>query len=140
MAAKTILLVDDDPDFVEATRVVLEGSGYRMVQVASGREALARMGALRPDLIILDVVMESETAGFEMAYRLRNPPPGASYASCSDVSILVLTGLAGTRQMSFDPSTNVGFLPIDAYLEKPVPPDLLLARVQQLLGSVDEPS
>jgi CheY-like chemotaxis protein len=130
MAGERILVVDDDPDFVEAMRLVLEMQDYQVFQAASGREALEKIGATKPDLILLDIMMESETAGFEAAYQLRNPAADAPYAALCAVPILMLTALGQAKQVSFSPGT---FLPVDEYLEKPVRPELLLAKIAALL-------
>lgn len=139
MAGERILMVDDDPDFVEGMRLLLEAHGYRIFQVTSGREALEKIDQIKPELIILDIMMESEIAGFEMAYHLRNPAAGAPYAAFFDVPILMLTGMGERKQMSFAPQTNVAFLPVDAYLEKPVDPDRLLNEIAALLQAVKRP-
>ena len=137
MADRRILVVDDDPDFAMSMRVLLEAHGYELFQVASAREALGRLDEIKPDLIILDIMLESDIAGLEMAYQLRNPADIAPYAAYFDVPILVLTSIGYVKQMSFAPQTNVAFQPVDAYLEKPVPAELLLERVAALLPSVE---
>ena len=136
MAGERILIVDDDPDFSDALRLLLEAHGYETFRAESGKDALEKLDRIKPDLIILDVVMESDIAGFEMAYHLRNPAPHASYAAYFDVPILVLTGIGERRKISFAPQTNVAFLPVDAYLEKPVQPELLLEKTAALLHAV----
>lgn len=130
MAGERILIVDDDADFVEAVRLPLEAHHYRVFQAASGREALERVGAIKPHLIILDVVMESDIAGFEIAYQLRHPTADAAYEANCEVPILILTALGETKQVGFSPDT---FLPADVYLEKPVRPEVLLGKIAALL-------
>lgn len=133
MAAERIFIVEDDPDMVEALRLPLEAQGYRVFQAGSAREALKRIGEVEPDLIILDVMMESDTAGFQMAYQLRNPAPDAPYAPYFRVPILMLTAIGSAKRMKFSPETDGAFLPVDTYLEKPVRPEMLLERVAALL-------
>lgn len=134
MAGDRIMLVEDDPDFVALVGVLLQSAGYRFFPVANGREALASIAAIRPDLIILDIMLESDIAGFEVAYQLRNPVPDAPYAPFARVPIVVLTSMGQTRQMDFSPRARLSFLPVNAYLEKPVDPEVLLARVAALLA------
>ena len=69
---KTVLLVDDDADFVEMNRVLLEEHGYRVRTAYTGRQAREEVEAHRPDLIILDMVMDTETEGFTLSRELRN--------------------------------------------------------------------
>jgi DNA-binding response OmpR family regulator len=133
MAAERVFIVEDDVDMVEALRLPLEAHGYRVFQAGSAREALGRVGEVNPDLIILDVMMESDTAGFQMAYQLRNPAPDAPYARYSKVPILMLTAIGSVKRMKFSPETDGDFLPVDAYLEKPILPEMLLERVAALL-------
>ncbi len=133
MAAERIFIVEDDVDMVEALRLPLEAHGYRVSQAGSAREAMGRIGEVNPDLIILDVMMESDTAGFQMAYQLRNPASDASYARYSKVPILMLTAIGSVKRMKFSPETDGDFLPVDAYLEKPIRPETLLERVAALL-------
>ncbi len=71
---KTILIVDDDPDIVESTRVVLESAGYRVMSASNGAEATARIEREIPDLILLDIMMAEPTEGFHLGYKLREDP------------------------------------------------------------------
>ena len=134
MAGEKIFIVDDDPDMVEALRLPLEAKGYQTAHAGSGKEALERIAEVDPDLMILDVMMESDTAGFQTAYQLRHPASGVSYASYAKMPILMLTAIGSEKGMKFSPETDGDFLPVDAYLEKPVRPDVLLERVAYLLG------
>ena len=133
MAGEKIYIVDDDADMVEALRLPLEARGYEVAEANSGQEALQRIGEVKPDLIILDVMMESDTAGFQTAYQLRNPSSDSPFAEFSKVPILMLTAIGTERGMTFSPDTDGDFLPVDAYLEKPVRPEILLERVGDLL-------
>lgn len=134
MAGKRIMLVEDDPDFVAALRVLLESSGYQVFAVAGSGEALARIGAVRPDLVILDIMLDSDVAGFELAYQLRNPLADAPYAACASVPIMVLTSMGQTKQVDYSPRARLSFLPVNAYLEKPVEAEVLLAHIAALLA------
>lgn len=133
MAAEKIFIVEDDPDMVEALRLPLEATGYGVFHAGTAREGLERIVEVAPDLIILDVMMESDTAGFQMAYSLRHPPSGAPFAPFSKVPIMMLTAIGSEKHMTFSPETDGDFLPVDAYLEKPIRPDVLLQRVEELL-------
>ena len=71
-AGKTILVVDDDPDIVETTKAVLETAGYDIVTASDGKEALAKAKSAKPDLVVLDIMMERETDGFHVAYEMKS--------------------------------------------------------------------
>ena len=134
MAGERILIVDDDPDMVEALRLPLEAKGYEVAQASSGKESLEMINEVKPDLMILDVMMESDTAGFQTAYQLRSKDPASPYAAFSKMPILMLTAIGTEKKMSFSPDTDEAFLPVDAFLEKPVRPEVLLSRVAELLA------
>jgi len=133
MAKAKILIVDDDPDIVEAMRLPLEANDYEVVTAANGGEGLQRVKEEEPELIILDVMMESDTAGFQFSYQLRNPDPKSEYAQYAKIPILMLTGIGIRRGMSFSPEADRDFLPVDDYVEKPVQPSVLLKRIEELL-------
>ena len=69
-----ILVVDDDPDIRNSLRIVLEGNGYVVKTAANGRDALKAMEERKPDLMILDVMMTTDTEGFDLAYVIKNNP------------------------------------------------------------------
>src|SRR5690606_39389534 len=71
--ARKILLIDDDPDALLAMKLPLEREGYEVHEATNGEEGLAQAKTLCPDLIILDVMMEAHTAGFQLAQELHGP-------------------------------------------------------------------
>ncbi len=127
-----ILIVDDDPDMVEALRMPLEAHGYAVAHAASGRVALNMIPELRPDLIILDVMMETTTEGFHVSLALRSPDPKSPYAAFRDIPILMLTSIHSTTPLRFGPDQD--YLPVDVFIDKPVDPDKLIAKIAELLG------
>jgi CheY-like chemotaxis protein len=129
--AKKILMVDDDPDIVTAIRIPLEASGYEFQYASSGREGLEKIKQVEPDLIILDVMMESATEGFQVSLKLRDPSPDSEYAAYSDIPILMLTAIHTTTPLRFAPDKE--YLPVDAFLDKSADPDELLSKVDELL-------
>ena len=126
---KTILVVDDDPDIVETTKTILESAGYAVETAANGTEGLAKAKALRPDLVVLDIMMDKETEGFHVTYELR------AGDATRDVKILVLTGVGRKSGFKFAAETDEDYLPVDAYMEKPLEPKALLEKVGQLLAA-----
>jgi CheY-like chemotaxis protein len=126
--AKRILIVDDDADFITATRAVLAGAGYEVAECSKAVEALAKVHEFRPDLLVLDVMMETGTAGFDVAYQVRKDP---HYAR---MPILMVTAIHRTTPLRFSPETDGEFLPVEKLLDKPVPADVLLQEVAHLLS------
>jgi CheY-like chemotaxis protein len=126
-----ILMIDDDPDILTAIRIPLEASGYEFHTAGSGTEGLEKIKEINPDLIILDVMMETATEGFQISLRLRDKSPGSEYAAYRDIPILMLTAIHTTTPLRFAPDED--YLPVDAFLDKSADPDELLSRVDELL-------
>lgn len=133
MAEAKILIVDDDPDIVEALKMTLEANRYQVFTAANGTEGLKQVKAVKPDLIILDVMMDTITEGFQVSYQLRNPDPGSEYAAYSNIPILMLTAIMEKKQMKFSTQTNGNFLPVDDIVEKPIRPQVLMEKIRNML-------
>jgi CheY-like chemotaxis protein len=95
---KKILIVDDDKDLLASLERVLRTKGYEVVSAASGAEGLKALEAHKPDLIILDVMMETDTAGFEVADRIRSRRANSRYLPFRDVPIIIQIGRASCRE------------------------------------------
>jgi CheY-like chemotaxis protein len=131
-----ILIVEDDPDMVTALRMPLEAEDYEVFTASSGEEGLQKVKEIEPDLIILDVMMETTTAGFQVSLQLRSPEPSSEYADYRDIPILILTAIHTTTSLRFGP--DEAYLPVDDFLEKPVDPDVLLEKVRKLIEESEE--
>ena len=127
-----ILMIDDDPDIVMATRIPLEASGYEFDVAYNSKEGLKKVKEVNPDLIILDVMMESATEGFHVSLKLRDRSPDSEYAAYRDIPILMLTAVHTTTPLRFEPDQD--YLPVDAFLDKGTDPDELLAKIEELLN------
>ena len=125
MATKVILLVDDDHVFVEAVSAVLE-SRYRVQTAANGTQALEKVKESPPDLIILDVMMDYMSEGFDVARKLRQDPATKS------IPLIMLTGV--DERYDYREEVDESWVPCDRYLEKPIEPDTLLSEVRALIG------
>ena len=121
-----ILVVDDDPDFVETTRIVLEQAGYAVVSAANGDESLKVVRAENPDLIILDVIMSSILDGLNVSQQLQEDPEH------KDIPIVMVTSIANTDYAELFPTDE--YVHINAFMTKPVQPDQLLGQVKRLLA------
>jgi two-component system alkaline phosphatase synthesis response regulator PhoP len=127
-----ILIVDDDPDMVLAARLCLEGAGHQVIEAENGTQGLEKVKAEQPDLIILDVMMDTTTEGFQLALKLRSPDPQSEYAAYSGIPILMLTAIHTTTPLRFGPEDD--YLPVDDFIDKPIDPDQLVAKVEELLN------
>ncbi len=126
-----ILIIEDDVDMAEAVRMPLEANGYEVVHALTGEEGLQKVKEVEPDLIILDVMMETTTAGFQVSLQLRSPDPASEYAAYRNTPILMLTAIHTTTSLRFGP--DEGYLPVDEFVEKPIDPDGLLEQVRALI-------
>jgi len=123
---KTVLLVDDDADFVEMNRALLAENGYAVRVAFNGKQCLEEVGRKRPDLIILDMVMESPNDGFDVSRELRNSEVTRT------IPLVMITSVNDSIPFRLEPDHT--WLPVDAILEKPVDPQLLLAVVNKALS------
>ena len=126
-----ILMIDDDPDVVLSIQLPLEAAGHEFYSASDGTEGLAKVKELNPDLIILDVMMETATEGFQTTLKLRDHSPDAEYAAYRSIPILMLTSVHTTTPLRFAPDKD--YLPVDAFLEKSATPEQVLASVERLL-------
>ena len=131
MANEKILIIDDDDDLVYAMRLPLQAAGYQVFRAATGDEGLRKVKEVQPDLIILDVMMDTTTAGFQVSLALRRPTANSEYEAYRNIPILMLTAIHSTTPLRFAPDQD--YLPVDAFIEKPIEPDMLLAKVREYL-------
>jgi DNA-binding response OmpR family regulator len=128
MANEKILIIDDDDDLVLAMRLPLEAAGFQVFRAANADEGLQKVKEINPDLIILDVMMDTTTAGFQLSLTLRSPDPKSEYAAYSHIPILMLTAIHQTTPLRFGPDKD--YLPVDAFIEKPIEPKKLIEQVR----------
>lgn len=124
-----ILLVDDDADFVESTKTVLESKPYDVIVAKDGDEGLRKAKEARPDLIILDVIMPVKD-GFTAAEQLKKDP------ELSRIPTLMLTAFAEKHAEASIPVSRGYTLEAEDYIEKPVTPEELLASVDKQLKKI----
>jgi CheY-like chemotaxis protein len=126
-----ILIIDDDPDIVTSVRLTLEREGFQVIAAENGTEGLNKIASEHPDLIILDVMMDTMTEGFQLSLQLRSPDPTSEFAQYKDIPILMLTSIHSTTSMRFGPTED--YLPVDAFIDKPIDPESLAAKVKEML-------
>lgn len=128
MEKQKILVIDDDVDLCDSLQVLLENAGYDMASAGSRAEGLEKTRSEHPDLVILDVMMETWQDGFEMSRELKSDP------EFQTVPILMLTSVEARTGIEFQSTAGDPiWLPVDGFLDKPAPPDRLLAEVRRLL-------
>ncbi|MGQ9675712.1 MAG: response regulator [Chloroflexota bacterium] len=126
MQPARILVVDDDPDILEAVKTVLESRDYAVTTAKNGEEGLEKIRQSKPDLLILDLLMPKKD-GFAVCRELKEHP---KYA---DLPILILTSVredASRRRYELETGLS---LDVEDYVEKPIPPMDLLHRVEVVL-------
>ena len=125
--ATRILIVDDDPDLVAALKVAIETVGYEVDSAGNSAEALQTAGAAKPDLAILDVMMDTGSEGVHLAHRFRTDE------GLKEVPIIMLTAVNQTIPFQIGKEMGEGYLPVDCFMEKPVDPLELIAVIRRLL-------
>ena len=125
--AKKILLIDDDPDLVSAVRMILESKNYEVTAAYGGNEGLEKARAVKPDLIVLDVMMPDKD-GFVVCRELK------ADSALSRIPVILLTAVVShisttrfTQQMGMETEA-------DDYIDKPVEPNVLVKRIETLLS------
>ena len=125
-----ILIIDDDRDLVESIRIVLESRKYGVRTAYNGKDGYQKNQEKAPDLILLDVMMATDTEGFSLAYKLRNNP------AYKEIPIIMVTGFskkmaeAGPEKFQHIMGEN---WPVTQLLEKPIDPEELLSVIQGVL-------
>ena len=129
-AGALILIVDDDYDFLAINRHILEKAGYRVATASEPSEALARMQAEKPDLVITDLMMTSVDSGFSFSRAIKDDPRFAG------VPVIISTSVSSALGLDFRPRSEeeMRTMHVDAYFDKPLDAQLLLAKVAELLG------
>jgi len=128
MESRKVLVVDDDPDILDAVTMILESQGFGVVIAHDGVECLEKLDAEKPDLIILDLLMP-KMDGFAVYKELRGP----KWLRYQDMPIIILTSVreeASRRRYELETGQE---LRADEYLEKPISPEVLLVSVRRLL-------
>jgi len=117
-----IAVIDDDPDIREATTLVLNSKGYEVITASNPDDGYKIVTEKKPDLIILDVMMDEPDDGFFLAQRFRREH--------IKTPIIMYTSVSKAIGMDFGPSEMV---PVDDFVEKPITPDLLIEKVEKFL-------
>ena len=127
-----VLVIDDDPDMLETTRLFLENRKFQVITASSAEEGARQVEEGRPDVVVLDIMMPEGTEGFHWLWNLRrNPNPAVR-----DVPVIVVSSIGRAMGMDFEAgeSDETGnYLPAQAFLDKPFDPDELAAKIEAVL-------
>lgn len=127
---KTVLLVDDDPDFTLANRIAIEAEGLDVVVADCAREGIERAREIRPDLVVVDLMMEELHSGFQLVQEL------AASSETRDIPIVMVSAVTTETGFRVDDSGDApSWLRVKAFLNKPIDPVDLAQRVREALGA-----
>jgi CheY-like chemotaxis protein len=122
---KTVLIVDDDSDFIRAIKALLEASGYKVRSAMNSRDGIQLAKTAQPDLILLDVMMSERTEGFFVLQEIRRIP------ALSKTPVIVASSIY-SDEPTFRVDPDAGWLPANLFLAKPIDPDRLLTEITRL--------
>jgi two-component system alkaline phosphatase synthesis response regulator PhoP len=126
-----ILIIDDDKDLVNSIEIILQTKNYQVRSAFNGKEGYSKIEKKIPDLILLDVMMATDTEGFDLAYKLKENP------KYRDIPIVMITSF--TQKMAEQGPESFQHIlgeawPVSSFLEKPVDPEVLLSMVDKILS------
>ena len=126
-----ILIIDDDKDLVNSIEIILQTKNYQVRSSFNGKDGYGKIEKKIPDLILLDVMMATDTEGFDLAYKLKENP------KYRDIPIIMITSF--TQKMAEQGPESFQHIlgeawPVSSFLEKPVDPEVLLSMVEKVLS------
>lgn len=127
---RKILVIDDDPIFAKSARAVLESHGYQVDTARNQEEALAKMGQEKPDLVLLDVMMNWVLEGVTISQEMM------SQKDLQHIPIIMITSIRDSDYRGMFPQDQ--YLHINSWLDKPCPPETLLAEVEKTFARHDK--
>jgi CheY-like chemotaxis protein len=129
--AKEILIVDDDPDFVETMEIIMQGNGYETRTARNGEEALKKVQEKIPDIILLDIMMKTKTDGIWVSEKIRSDD------KLKKIPIIMITAVNQDSEMAkFDlgEEEDMEYMPVNVFMEKPIEAKDLLKEIKKLIG------
>ena len=128
-----VLVIDDDQDILDTTRLFLESRGYEVLTAPGAEEGTRQLEDGRPDVVVLDVMMPHGTEGFTWLQNLRHHKDPA----LRELPVIVLSSIHDTTRMRFhegDADESGSYLPAQAFIDKPIDPDKLVAKIEAVLS------
>ncbi|PKK90922.1 MAG: hypothetical protein CVV64_03905 [Candidatus Wallbacteria bacterium HGW-Wallbacteria-1] len=133
MSKKVILLVDDDPDFIEIQSEILTRNGFEVISSVNSEEAMNLLAESKvlPDLVITDVMMSTQDEGFTFCYKVKENP------RTSHLPIIMLTSVNQGRKIGFDLKSPEArkWIRADDFADKPIRPEILISKINRLLAA-----
>jgi DNA-binding response OmpR family regulator len=123
-----ILVIDDDPDFLLAVRMVLEAHNFEMEAAMTPKEGISKVLSAKPDLVILDIMMPTGYEGFDVAREIREKH------KLIDLPVFMLTSIHSVKEVPYRFAPDEDYLPVDVFLDKPIEPEQLVDTIQEMLG------
>ncbi len=120
-----VLIIDDDVEYVDAITNLLDARGYTVASAHNGKDGVAAAKANKPNLVILDVMMTHQSEGFDVARELHDD------VDLKGVPIIMITGVRKEMNLPFGFEPDNDWLPVKAFLEKPVKPEVLLKTIEE---------
>jgi CheY-like chemotaxis protein len=129
----SILIIDDDVQLVDTVKTLLESVGYEVSYAYQSERGMALAREIKPDLILLDVMFAGPPGpdGIELSRRLHQDPV------LKDIPVIILSGIKKVLDMPIKIGPDETWMPVKAFLEKPVKPDKLLSEIEKILGPRD---
>lgn len=127
----SILVIDDDVQLVESVTTLLESVGYEVLSAYRAEAGFDLAKEKRPDLILLDVMFAGPPGpdGIEVSRRIRKDP------ELKDTPIVMLSGVKKVLELGYDMTPDEDFMPVQAFIDKPVKPEKLLTTIEEVLQS-----
>ena len=125
---RRILIVDDDIEYVESNKELLEAGGYEVLTAHDGKSGFELAKKEKPDLMILDVMMATKTEGFDVARKIPSSP------ELKEMQVLLVTGVRREMNLPFHVEPDDTWLPVDKVFEKPIEPQTLLDEIKKRIG------
>ena len=129
--AKEVLIVDDDPDFVETMEIILRGNDYETRTARNGEEAFKKVKEKKPDIMLLDIMMKTKTDGIWVSEKIRDDD------NLKEIPIIMITAVNQDSEMA---KFNIGkhedmeYMPVNVFMEKPIESEDLLKEIKKLIG------
>jgi DNA-binding response OmpR family regulator len=131
MGKAKILVIDDDPDFVDAVTPILQSALYDVISAANPTEGKEKILKEKPDLILLDIMMDSLFDGFSLCHSIKT---GKEFKDVKDTPIIFVSAVKEMTGSRFQfKAEEQGLVGPDDYIDKPVKPDDLIARIERLM-------
>jgi len=128
MGSKKILIIDDNPDFLFTTETFLKRNGFTTLTAQDGKKGVEMAQKEHPDLVLLDVMMETLYSGFEVCKRIKTDP------DLKNTPVIGISGMAEELGVRYEKDRDQEYFSPDAFFEKPVDKEKLLAKIKEFLS------